>query len=329
MKLLVVILNYKVTDLTIDCLKSLAPEIPLAPETQVAVCENGTGGDAEQKLKAAISVNGWESWVELTTISPNRGFTGGNNFIIRKALASSARPEYFLLLNADTLVCPGALKSLVLFMDDHPQVGVAGSGLDFPDGSPNGSPFRFPGVASEFDRGVRLGMISRLFARWRVNIPVPMQAREVDWVSGASMIIRREVIEAIGPLDEGLYTYFDDVDYCLNAKRAGWQTWYVPESKVIHLEGASTGISSAQLKRRPEYWFQARRRFYLKNHGAIYTTLVDAAFLIGFTIWRLRRLIQRMPDTDPPYMLTDAFRNSVFVTGFRLRSVENPALRGT
>ena len=104
----------------------------------------------------------------------------------------------------------------------------------------------------------------------------------MDWVAFTSMIIRREVIEAIGPLDEGLYTYFDDIDYCLNAKRAGWQTWFVPESNVIHLDGASTGITEKNLKRRPEYWFQARRRFFLKNHGALYTALADAAFLSGF-----------------------------------------------
>ncbi len=93
----------------------------------------------------------------------------------------------------------------------------------------------------------------------------------MDWVPGASMIIRREVIEAIGPLDEGLYTYFDDIDYCLNAKRAGWQTWYVPESRVMHLKVRRPGLRNKQLKRRPEYWFQARRRFFLKNYGALYT----------------------------------------------------------
>ena len=148
----------------------------------------------------------------------------------------------------------------------------------------------------------------------------------VRLLGGTSMIIRREVIDAIGPLDEGLYTYFDDIDYCLNAKRAGWETWYVPESRVIHLEGASTGVSHRQIKRRPGYWFQARRRFFLKNHGASYTALADAAFLVGFAIWRLRRRIQRKPDTDPQLMLIDSIRNSVFVTGFKMREVVNPAL---
>jgi len=327
MKLLVVILNYRVTDLTIECLKSIVPEIPRVSGVKVAVCENGTGGDAEQRLREAIAVNGWGPWVELTAISPNRGFTGGNNVIIRKAMESPDRPEYFLLLNADTLIRPGAFEFLVRFMDSHPQVGIAGSRIESPDGSPHGSPFRFPGIATELDRGLRLGIVSKLLPRWAITLPKTRDACQADWVGGTSMIIRREVIEAIGPLDEGLYTYFDDIDYCLNAKRAGWPTWFVPESKVMHLEGASTGIT-AKNQKRPDYWFQARRRFFLKNHGALYAALADAVFLIGFALWRLRRRIQRMPDTDPPHMLMDSLRNSVFMTGFRVREVENPALRG-
>jgi N-acetylglucosaminyl-diphospho-decaprenol L-rhamnosyltransferase len=326
-KLLVVILNYRVTDLTIACLESLAPEVARLPGTKVAVCENGTGADAELQLRTAIERNGWDGWAELTAISPNRGFTGGNNLVLRQWLASPDCPEYFLLLNADTLVHPGAFEALVQFMDRHAEAGIAGSRLDFPDGSPNGSPFRFPGVLSELDRGLRLGLAAKLMARWSVAMPTPRDACSVDWVSGASMIIRRKVIQEIGLLDEGLYTYFDDIDYCLSAKRAGWQTWYVPESSVIHIDGASTEITDRIQKRRPEYWFQARRRFFLKNHGALYTAFADAAFLLGFTLWRLRRRIQGIRDTDPPHMLLDSLRNSVFVTGFKVREVENPALR--
>jgi N-acetylglucosaminyl-diphospho-decaprenol L-rhamnosyltransferase len=325
-KLLVVILNYRITDLTIDCLRSLEPEMPSIPGARVAVCENGTGPDAEQQLRDAIANNGWATWVELTAIFPNLGFTGGNNVIIRKALRSADPPEYVLLLNADTLVKPGAVQTLVDFMDSHSQVGIAGSHLEWPDGSRQGSPFRFPGIASEFDQGLRLGVISRLLSRWSISMPISDAAFSVDWVSGASMIIRRAVLESSGLLDEGLYTYFDDVDFCLNARRNGWSTWYVPDSKVTHFDGASTGVTVRTVKRRPAYWFEARRRFFLKNYGGLYTALVDAAFLVGFSIWRLRRRILRLPDPDPPHMLIDSIRHSVLMTGFELRVVKNPAL---
>jgi GT2 family glycosyltransferase len=158
--------------------------------------------------------------------------------------------------------------------------------------------------------------------------PTPAAAGPVEWVSGASMLLRRTMLEEIGLLDEGLYTYFDDVDLCLRARRAGWETWFVPESRVVHLEGASTGIVQRVVKRRPPYWFQARRRFFLKNYGPAYAALVDAAFLAGFAAWRVRRRLQGKPDTDPPHMLGDFFRHSVFAAGFRVAEVENPALAG-
>lgn len=327
MRLFVAVLCYKVADLTIDCLHSLTDEIGRVPDSKVGVLENGTGDDSAERLRDAIDRNGWGSWVELTTVYPNLGFTGGNNLIIRAALDSDDPPEYVLLLNSDTIVQPRAFESLVAFMDSHPRAGIAGSQLLSPEGEVQASPFRYPGVLSELQSGLRLGLVSRLLSPWSPVPPAPQTACRADWVAGASMILRSSMLKEIGLLDEGLYTYFDDVDICLRAKRAGWETWSVPESKVIHLEGASTGIVARVIKRRPGYWFQARRRFFLKSYGKTRTALIDGAYLTGFALWRLRRRLQRKPDTDPPHMLEDSFRHSVFRTGFQLREVENPALR--
>ena len=327
MKLLVVIVSYRVTDLAIACLRSLEGRIGEVAGARVAVCENGTGGDAEARLRAAIDENGWGAWARLTSIHPNRGFTGGNNFVLRQAFADPDPPEYVLLLNADTVVLDGALRALVEFMDAHPEAGIAGSQLLSPEGAVQASPFRFQGIASELDRGLRLGIVSRALSRWAVVPPTPTSAARADWVSGASMILRKAMLDRIGLLDEGLYTYFDDIDLCLRARRAGWETWYVPQSRVVHLEGASTGIVRSVIKRRPGYWFDARRRFFLKNYGPAYAAAVDAAFIGGHALWRVRRRLQRLPDGDPPHMLGDAIRHSVFATGFRVTEVENPALR--
>jgi N-acetylglucosaminyl-diphospho-decaprenol L-rhamnosyltransferase len=328
MKLLVVIVSYRVTDLTIDCLCSLAGEIGRVPGAKVALCENGTGGDAAERLRQAIKENDWSSWVDLTVIYPNRGFTGGNNTVIRPTLESPDPPEYILLLNADTLVKEQALFSLVAFMDSHPNVGIAGSMLVSPDGVIEGTPFRFLGIATELDRGLRLGIVSRLLSPWSSVLPKQGGPFRAGWVSGASLILRRTMLEQIGLLDEGLYTYFDDVDICLRARRAGWETWYVPESQVIHLGGASTGVTGQRRKSRvPPYWYQARLRYFLKNYGPIYTAIADIAFISGYALWRLRRQIQRQPDTDPPHMLFDSIRHSVFCAGLKVRAVENPVLR--
>lgn len=329
MKLLVVVLCYKVPDLTIDCLRSIEPEIARVPGARVALCENGTGPESVAKLRRAIDENGWGSWVDLTVLTINQGFCGGNNHVIRQALDSANPPEYVLLLNADTIVHAGAFQTLVKFMDTHPDAGIAGSRLLSPEGEIQASPFRFFGIGTELDRGLRLGLLTPILSgKLVVDQSQPSPA---EWVSGASMILRTPMLRAIGLLDDGLYTYFDDIDICLRADRAGWEVWYVPASQVVHLEGRATGIvgqSASQPKRRPAYWFQARRRFFLKNHGAAYTALVDAAFLSGYALWRVRRRIQNKPDLDPERFLGDSFRQSVFLTGFAVRAVENPAMAG-
>ena len=187
----------------------------------VALCENGTGGDAADRLRNAIEQHGWSSWIDLTVIYPNLGFVGGNNAVIRPALESDDPPDYVLLLNADTLVKEDALHCLVAFMDAHPKVGIAGSQLLFADESVGPSAFRFPGIATEFDHGLRLGIVSKLLSRFSVMLPPAAEAAPVGWVPGTSMILRRTMLEQIGLLDDGLYTYFDDPDICLRRPGQG------------------------------------------------------------------------------------------------------------
>ncbi len=107
-KLLVVIVNYRVAHLTIDCLRSVAEEVHRVDGTQVAVCENGTGDDSAEKIQKAIDADGWRDWCKLTTLKTNLGFTGGNSAVLRPALQSADPPRYFLLLNADTVIKPNA-----------------------------------------------------------------------------------------------------------------------------------------------------------------------------------------------------------------------------
>src|ERR1700728_4889505 len=121
MKLLIAITSYLQTDLTIACLRSISEQIAQVPGTRVGLCENGTGGDAPARLCQAIAENGWESWVDLVVVYPNRGFTGGTNAAIRPALESADPPEYVLLLNNDTILQENALTALLTFMDEQPR----------------------------------------------------------------------------------------------------------------------------------------------------------------------------------------------------------------
>ncbi len=210
-------------------------------------------------------------------------------------------------------------------MEQNPKVGIAGSRLEDPDGTPQRSAFRFQSPLGMFEGSLRLGLASRLLNRWIVAPPVVDDTFETDWVPGASMIIRQEVFKDIGPLDEGYFTYFDDIDYCFNAKKKGWPTWYVPASRVVHLVGQSTGVNSNP-KRLPPYMLDARRRYFLKNHGPLYAAAVDACMILGLTLLRLRVLLTGKKDTTAPHVVADSIRHSVFVKGFQLQDVENPSL---
>ncbi len=104
-------------------------------------------------------------------------------------------------------------------------------------------------------------------------------------------MIRREVIDQIRLLDEGYFMYYEEVDFCKRAQKAGWECWYVPQSRVIHLVGQASGINSADTQpiRSPAYVFESRRRYFQKLHGRFYETLADLAWLTTYPLWRLRR----------------------------------------
>ncbi len=316
MQLLVAIVNYRTPSLTIDCLRSLEEEVRALPGTYVVVADNASGDGSVEQIAGTIVTEGWGDWASLLPLERNGGFAFGNNAVIRTALQSTNSPPYFLLLNPDTVVRPGALQVLVDFMDKHPQVGIAGSRLENVDGTPQFSAFRFHTILSELDLGLRLGVVSKLLARWSVAPPIPEEPCQTDWVSGASMMVRREVFEAVGLLDEKYFMYYEETDFCLQANKRGWLCWYVPQSRVVHLVGQSSGINDPNRppQRLPKYWFDSRRRYFIKNHGWIYTALTDVFWASSFALWRLRRIIQRKPDRDPPKLLSDFLHNSVLVT---------------
>ena len=320
-RLLVVIVNYRTPDLTIDALRSLVPEIQAMPDTRVVVTDNLSPDDSVEKIGGAIAAEGWDSWCTLMPLPKNGGFAYGNNAAIRPALQSAHPPDYVLLLNPDTIVRPKALQVLVQFMDAHPNVGIAGSRLEDPDGTPQRSAFRFHTLLSEIDNGLRLGLVSKLLNRWTVAPPVSEDTCQTDWVAGASMIIRREVFDAVGLMDEEYFMYYEEMDFCLQARRAGWPCWYVPESHVVHLVGQSSGVTNQKQapKRRPQYWFDSRRRYFVKNHGWLYAAATDAVWASTFALWRLRRVLQQKPDADPPHFLGDFIANSVFLKGTEIK----------
>jgi GT2 family glycosyltransferase len=315
-RLAIVIVNYRTAGLVIDCLRSLQPEVTGLPGTRVVVVDNLSGDDSVERLGAAIAAEGWGGWASLLAAPRNGGFSAGNNVGLRLLLASPTAPDWLLLLNPDTYVHPGALAALLDGAAMRPGVGIVGSRLEDPDGTAQPSTFRFMRALTEFERELRLGLVTRALGRWSTVMVMSDEAMRVGWVSGASMLVRREVFEAVGLLDEGYFLYYEEVDLCLRAARAGWSCWYEPNSRVVHLVGRSTGVDPSDLVQTvPIYVFESRRRYFVKSFGLAYAVLADLAWIAGHLLCRLRTWLLRRPRGTSPGLLRTFVRQSTLVRG--------------
>jgi N-acetylglucosaminyl-diphospho-decaprenol L-rhamnosyltransferase len=307
----VVIVTYKSAELAIESLASIQSERETQKLKIRVVLVDNASGDLPQ-IEQAVERNGWSSWVTLVLASKNGGFAYGNNLGIRKAY-EGRRPNYIHLLNPDTQVRPRAIAALVEFLESNPQVGIAGSSFETEDGKDWPLAFRFPTLLSEIEHGMQLGLVTRCLSRWTVARSMNSIAQPTDWISGASMMIRPTVFRAVGGLDENFFLYFEETEFCHRARRAGFSTWYVPESRVMHVIGKSTNVEEkTRFQRRlPGYWFDSRRRYFATTHSTTTAALIDvfatAASLSG--LWKSKLL--RRPST--PYYIRDLLAHSVLL----------------
>ncbi len=301
----IIIVNYRTADLVSNCLISLESELDSLVGARVVVIDNDSGDDSVSNLNKLVAQKNWGNWVEIVISDRNGGFAFGNNIGIE--LAMQKEPEYVMLLNPDTVARHGAISSLVQFMDANPKAGIAGSLLENAEGSLDCSAHRIHSPLSELDGGARLGVLSRLLHKYVVSDTPQSEAHSCDWVSGASMIVRSSVFEDIDLMDDNFFLYFEEVDFCWRAKKAGWEVWYVPQSRVLHLEGASTGIK-APAKRRAGYWYDSRRRFFIKHYGIFGLFLADFLWTIGRLSLLLRAKLQlggKGIENDPKRFMSD------------------------
>lgn len=325
MRLLIVILNYRTAGLAVDCIRSLADEVRSLGQARVVVADNLSPDDSLPRLAQAIEDNGWGDFVSLMPLERNGGFAFGNNAAVRAALASDDKPDYVLLLNPDTIVRPKALLSLVGFMDQRPEVAICGCSLEDAEGTLQHTAHRFPSPLGELDRGARLGALRRLMKKHADVPPDSPDATAVDWVSGASLLVRRQLFETIGLMDEGYFLYYEEVDFCARAASAGFRIFYLPSVRIVHLEGQSTGIIHTK-KRRAPYWYDSRRRFFVKRYGVLGLMVSDMLWAMGratFVVRRALRLGCGGPDGDPAHFAFDLIWGDLraLLTGklFRIR----------
>jgi GT2 family glycosyltransferase len=306
-KLLTVIVNYRTAEMTLKALEALLAELEAFPDARVTIVDNDSRDGSFERLRDEVRERGHGTRVSVVASERNGGFAYGNNFAIRPVLASADPPDYVYLLNSDAFPERGAVSRLVDFLDAHPSAGIAGSFIHGVDGEYHQTAFRFPTIASEFESTIGFGPISRLLDRFVVALPKPEQTLQVDWLAGASMMIRRQVLETVGLFDETFFLYYEETDFCRRARLAGWPTYYVVDSSVAHVGSASTGMKD-RTRPTPAYWFDSRRHYFLKNHGTAYLTASNVVYVVGNTLRRVRSRIQRKPEIDAPGHLADFIR---------------------
>ncbi|MGB3536449.1 MAG: glycosyltransferase family 2 protein [Microcoleaceae cyanobacterium] len=293
-KLAIVILNYRTPQLVVDCLASLQSEVKIGEHT-VIVVDNQSGDESVSIISQAIAEHQWLDWVQLLPSAVNGGFSAGNNLGIKAVVA-----EAYLLLNSDTIVRPGAIESLLAALNTHPEAGIVSPRLEWPDTTPQISCFRYHSPLSELIDAAATGPVTQLLQPFDVPIEVSDTAFEPQWTSFACVLIRREVIEQIGLMDEGYFMYFDDVDYCRRTRQAGWTILHWPKARVVHLRGGSGSVKAdVATRRRPKpYLYASRSRYFAKFYGKIGLWFANFWWLLGRSLAWMRELVgHKQPHT--------------------------------
>jgi N-acetylglucosaminyl-diphospho-decaprenol L-rhamnosyltransferase len=266
------------------CLASLRDAETASQVTIVVVDNNSSDGTPD-------SVSREFPYVRLVRNSGNSGFASANNQAMR-----NADGRYMLLLNPDTEVFPGAIDALIRFMDAHPNAWAAGPALLNGDRTPQRTGVRFPAIWNLFVESLFLDRVfpgTRLFGSHRELYADPAVPRQVDYLQGSCLIVRKEAIERIGVLDEDFFMYFEETDWCYRMKQAGGEVWYVPDARVIHYGG---GVVGHYDERRLVHFYSGLTMFYRKHHSygeqAIVSTIVAFRAMLRWAIWSTIGLIR-------------------------------------
>jgi len=269
----VCIVTLKARDLLRDCLLSLYEHTYL--NFEIIVVDNGSNDGVVRMLE--------DEFPEVCLIQNdhNAGYTRPMNQALRQA-----NGRYLLQLNPDTLMLSKALDNLAAFMDDNPDVGISGPKvlnrdltLQKPCRRGESTPWAvityFTGMAALFPE-------KEVFGQYLMSYKDENETHPVAGVAGSCMLIRREVIDQIGYLDERYFAYQEDADYCLSARRAGWQVYYVPAAQIIHYGGL--GGSRHQPYHSVYHWHHSYFLYYRKNLAKDYFFLFNWFFYLAMLV---------------------------------------------
>ena len=274
-----VIVNHNTRELLQDCLQSLQRGND-GISFEVTVVDNGSSDGSPEMVVARYPD------AILIRNETNEGFAKPNNQGLR-----IARGRYLMLLNSDTTVRPRALERLVSFMDEHPEVGACGPRLLYPDGRLQPSCRSFPSLWRHFCdmTGLETFFPHSVFGNFETRFDYEHD-EQVDQPMGAALLVRREAIQDVGYLDERLRIYYNDADWCLRIRQAGWRIGFVHDSEIIHHGSMTTAITNRRLEQFDEM-FQNCLYYYQKHFGpaavVVYKLMTAFGFFFRTILWRL------------------------------------------
>lgn len=259
------IVSFNTRDLLRACLRAVAATQGVRCE--VVVVDNGSADGSADMVEAEFPA------VQVIRNADNRGFAAANNLVVRRMGG-----RHLLLLNPDTEIRPDTVQVLAGYLDASPGTGICGPRIVFPDGTFQSCGYRFPTLLAEIRQSKNVNRAIKAIAGPDTFVADSAEIREVEWVDGACLMIRRAVIDQIGPLDEQYFLYAEELDWCFSARRAGWTTVAVPTTTIVHHLGRSTAqVSDRSLM----LLVGTRLRFYRKNRGLPTALAVSLVYVAG------------------------------------------------
>jgi GT2 family glycosyltransferase len=290
----IVIVNYNATDFLNRCLASVTQETREV-DFQITVVDNASTDQDITEIQERFPQ------IHLIQNNSNRGFSFACNQGIRNESARN-----YLLLNPDCIIEDGAIDRCLAYLESQPDAGVLGCRVNNPDGtlqlacrrsipSAREAFYRFSGLSIVFPRSPR-------FAGYNLSYTAEDKIQEVGAVSGSFLMVKREVLDTIGLLDETFFLYGEDLDFCYRASLAGWRVLYYPEARVTHFKRAS---SSREVQQSNRHFYHAMQIFYRKHYHARASRFERAVVLAGIRLlfWfsRLRLFLHRNQKVGSPY----------------------------
>jgi len=271
----VVVVSYNRCDLLARCLESVLTDLD-GISLELIVVDNASSDES-----AAMVAERFPE-VRLIANRDNVGFGRANNQAFRQALG-----RYVLMLNPDTIVQPGTVRALIAFADDHPEAGIVGGRLEYGDRTLQHSAFRFPDWKQAL-----FGFFDLVPIDAEINGRYPIAQFEQPFVAehllGACMLIRREALEQVGPLDPAYFMYFEETDLCVRMRQSGWRNLYTPSARVVHVGGGSTSTVSERMS----VEFHRSQAIFYRRHRGLGGYLILKAIVWPGIAYRLARSLR-------------------------------------